>query len=118
MKYLFIAILTLAAVSCKQRYKRNCDFVLPHQYYLVQDTVTKEYAIQFMHIDVFKYYLQRYESVGQFIAYRSFASANEATTFKDSCEAKGFAFEALEWIKKENSDNHVAIDKTNQDNFK
>jgi hypothetical protein len=77
-------------------YTKECGFELPHQYFLVQDTLTKRYAIKFMHIDVYPYfmYVRRYSTIPD--SYSNMGDASEAETFKDSCEAKGFAKRCFE----------------------
>jgi hypothetical protein len=98
----------IGMVGCgKKKYEKLCDAKLPYQHYLVQDSLTKKYAIKFMHMDEYTYFVQRYEIDGRFICYRGMATASEADTFKDSCEAKGFAIEALDWIAKENANNFI-----------
>ncbi len=68
----------------------DCSYKLPHQYYLVKDSVTNRYAIVFMHLDVYKYFLSvKRRTIGEDF-YREYENANDAITFSDSCKAKGF----------------------------
>jgi hypothetical protein len=68
----------------------DCNLKLPTQYFLVKDSVTNKYAILFLHFDRFRHFIKvrRYSIISN--SYSNMVDANDATTFDDSCKAKGF----------------------------
>lgn len=82
----------------------DCNFKLPKQYFLVKDSVTNKYAIMFMHLDEYRHFIKvnRYSIISN--SFSNMAEAEEATTFDDSCKAKGFFKLYLLKETKDNSD--------------
>lgn len=73
-----------------------CNYKLPHQYYLVKDSLSGKYAVLFMYIDVFPYYLREVKCYSLFPDWSIMdASVNDATLFADSCAAKRCLDQAL-----------------------
>lgn len=77
----------------------DCNYKLPPQYYLVKEMKSGKYAIKFMHIDVYTYYLYAKEFPFVSPYYDSMGESKQAFLFSDSCEAKGFAKTVIEESK-------------------
>jgi hypothetical protein len=83
-----ILCLLFEKIVCKEQVSSNCEYKLPQKYSIVQDTISKKYAIE-VETALGKTYLYKPLLGYTFI----YGEIDEAEVFDDSCEAKLFAKE-------------------------
>jgi hypothetical protein len=86
----------------KQNVTPDCNYKMPNQYFVAYDSIQNKYAIVFMHIDRYKHFLELkiFTTIPDKIYEMS--GFEDATTFDDSCTAKGFFKMYLSQKRKDN----------------
>jgi hypothetical protein len=86
----------------KENVTTDCNYKMPNQYFVAYDSIQNKYAIVFMHIDRYKYFLQLYRFTTIPDKIYETIGFEDATTFDDSCTAKGFFKIYLSQQRKDN----------------
>lgn len=91
-----IAILILlwdGELRYQRKVENSCSYKLPKYYQIVQDTISKKYAIEYTGVEG-KYYFSK-----QFSNITPYGSKYDCEIFIDSCEAKLFVREYFELLE-------------------